>query len=370
MLTAAALDGTRPSPAQLRAIAELGRHAAEHGIGASAAVERYLSAAGHLWEQLPQRAPARESGLRNAQGVHGAARQVLRLLDNTIAALLTGHQEARQEMIRQEQTTRQEFIDDLLRGDADVAGMVQRGEPFGLDLAAVHHVALAAPTGSRSDVDRAALGLERRVVDLFGDRDVLVATKDARIVVVVPGTVEPPPAGTETTLALSRTLTEQLGYATGQASGWRVAAGRAFPGAFGVARSYEEARETLDLGTRLNLETATLDPGELLVYRVLGRDQAAMIDLVSSTLTPLASARGGARPLLDTLHSYFSHGENATETARHLHLSVRAVTYRLARVKHLTGYDPTSPEQRFTLHAAVLGARLLDWPTRPLPVAS
>jgi sugar diacid utilization regulator len=355
---------------QLRAVAELGRHAAEHGIGASAAVERYLSAAGRLWDQLPLSARAGQPGRRNAQGVHAAARQVFQLLDQTIAALLTGHQEARQEMIRQEQTTRQEFIDDLLRGDADVAGMVQRGEPFGLDLTAAHHVALASPSEPRVDADRAALGLERRVVTHFGDRDVLVATKDARIVVVVPGIVEPPPAGTETTLLLSRTLTEQLRSVTGSAVGWRVAAGRAFAGSFGVARSYEEARETLDLATRLDLETGTLDPGQLLVYRVLGRDQAAIVDLVSSTLTPLDSARGGALPLLDTLHSYFSHGENATETARHLHLSVRAVTYRLARVKDLTGYDPTSPAQRFTLHAAVLGARLLGWPARPLPTAT
>lgn len=370
MLTAAALDGRAPDGAQLHAVAELGRHAAEHGIGASAAVERYLSAAGRLWDDLPTRAGPGQPRSRSAAGVHAAARQVFRLLDQTIAVLLTGHQDARQQMIRQEQTTRQEFIDDLLRGDADVARMLQRAEPFGLDLTAAHHIALAAPTDSGADVDRAALALERRVVERFGDRDVLVATKDARVVVLVPGTVEPPPAATETTLQLSRTLTDQLRHATGRSAGWRVAAGRAFAGAFGVARSYEEARETLELATKLNLDTVKLNSGRLLVYRVLGRDQTAIIDLVRSTLTPLTSARGGAAPLLDTLHSYFLNGDNATETARHLHLSVRAVTYRLARVRDLTGYDPTAPEERFTLHAAVLGARLLDWPNRPLPIAT
>ena len=54
------------------------------------------------------------------------------------------------------------------------------------------------------------------------------------------------------------------------------------------------------------------------------------------------------------------------ETARRLHLSVRAVTYRLDRVEALTGYDPTDPAQRFTIHAAVLGAKLLGWPQRGL----
>jgi DNA-binding PucR family transcriptional regulator len=47
-------------------------------------------------------------------------------------------------------------------------------------------------------------------------------------------------------------------------------------------------------------------------------------------------------------------------------VSVRTVTYRLARVAQLTGNSVARPDQRFALHAAVLGARLLGWPTRPL----
>jgi DNA-binding PucR family transcriptional regulator len=52
----------------------------------------------------------------------------------------------------------------------------------------------------------------------------------------------------------------------------------------------------------------------------------------------------------------------ATEAAARLHLSVRAVTYRLARVRALTGYNPLDPKDRFTVHTAVLGAKLLGWP--------
>jgi len=71
--------------------------------------------------------------------------------------------------------------------------------------------------------------------------------------------------------------------------------------------------------------------------------------------------------LLETLRGYFDTGEVATEAARRLHVSVRTVTYRLARVAELTGYHVSRPDQRFSLHAAVLGARLLDWPATPLP---
>jgi DNA-binding PucR family transcriptional regulator len=45
---------------------------------------------------------------------------------------------------------------------------------------------------------------------------------------------------------------------------------------------------------------------------------------------------------------------------------VRTVTYRLDRVKALTGYNPTDPAHRFTLQAAVLGAKVLNWPQEQL----
>ena len=113
--------------------------------------------------------------------------------------------------------------------------------------------------------------------------------------------------------------------------------------------------------------TTAVQARDLLLYRVLGRDQAALVDLVQALLDPLTRARGGAEPLLQTLETYFATGAVATETARQLHMSVRTVTYRLAKVKTLTGQDPADPAQRLALHVAVLGARLLDWPATDLP---
>ena len=70
---------------------------------------------------------------------------------------------------------------------------------------------------------------------------------------------------------------------------------------------------------------------------------------------------------METLAAYFDCGCVATTAATRLHLSVRAVTYRLERVRSLTGFDPLDPAHRFTLHAAVLGAKLLGWPEHDLP---
>jgi sugar diacid utilization regulator len=106
------------------------------------------------------------------------------------------------------------------------------------------------------------------------------------------------------------------------------------------------------------------------MYRVILRDRAALADLVGTLLAPLSAARDGAGPLLDTLEAYFASGQVAMEAARRLHLSVRAVTYRLARVRDLTGQDPARPADALALQVAVIGARLLDWPATPLETES
>jgi sugar diacid utilization regulator len=192
---------------------------------------------------------------------------------------------------------------------------------------------------------------------------VLVATKDGRVVVVVPSRAAAPDSS-PLSVDLGSVIHQELSR-MGSGQRWRVAAGRAFPGAYGVARSYEEAREALTFADRLDFDADVVHA--LLVYRVLGRDQAAIVDLVRDVLGPLTQGRGGAEVLLDTLQQYFTAGDVATQAARRLHVSVRTVTYRLARVTQLTGYSVARPDDRFSLHAAVLGARLLEWPARPLP---
>ena len=105
----------------------------------------------------------------------------------------------------------------------------------------------------------------------------------------------------------------------------------------------------------------------MLIHRVLGRDRESLGDLVRAVLGPLEGARGGADALVETVRTYLDCGAVATVAASRLHLSVRAVTYRLERVAELTGYDATDPDDRFTLHAAVRGAALLGWPQVQLP---
>lgn len=367
MLADAAALGEFPGGDQIALIRRQGRHAAEQGVPVGRGVDLYLSAARRVWAELP--AVVRE---RDRSAVRAAAGAVLHVVDDAVAAFAEGHAEAGREMVRREETLRRELIEDLLRGDAHLSDLVERAEPFGLDLTRAHQVALAQPGTRLPTISAATTSLERVVLDRFGDRDVLVATKEGWVVVIALADATGAPqtsGGLGTTGDLGKIVYGELSRLK-RGRPWRVAVGRAHPGAYGIARSYEEAREGLTMATRMQLDRPIVETRDLLTYRVLARDQPALVDLVHSVLNPLHQARGGARPLLDTLTAYFNCGCVATTTATTLHLSVRAVTYRLDRVKALTGFDALDPAHRFTLQSAVLGARLLGWPERPLPQQS
>ena len=194
----------------------------------------------------------------------------------------------------------------------------------------------------------------------------LVATKDGWIVVIAPADTDlpvPPGPHPATTKLGDFMLADFNRSARGRP--WRVTVGRPYLGSYGIPRSYE-AREGLTMAVRLHLDTPVIHAEQLLIYRVLLRDQPAITDLVQSILGSLVTARGGAEPLLSTLDANVATGGVTTETARRLHLSFRAVTHRLDRIRTLTGYDPTDPTQRITIQAAALGARLLGWPQHEL----
>ena len=349
LIADAALHGRRPDPSELVAVRELGRQAAAHDVSARRMVNLYLSAAARLWSSVPATVRTRD---RDA--VSAAAEAVLIAVTDAVAALVDGHYAQGRRMIRREEAARREFINDLLRGDADVARLAERAEPFGLQLGHAHQVALAVPLGQLPDRFQFAAALERSIAGRYGGRGVLVATRENHFIVIAPAAE-----------GLAASLAEVVRgavVAARKSPGWRFADGRAHPGAYGIARSYEEAREALRMARLLSLNADVVHARGMLIYQVVGRDQAAIADLIDTVLGPLTQARGGPEQLLYTLNGYFEAGEVATEAARRMHLSVRTISYRLARVAELTGYNIADPTDRFTLHVAVLGARLLDWP--------
>ena len=187
LLADAATSGRPPGAAQLEAVAPLGRRAAESGVSVGQGVDLYLSAARRVWDELPAVVRARDSA-----AVRAAAEAVLQVVDVAVAAFAEGHAQAGRELVRREESLRREFVADLLRGDADLGELVQRAEPFGLELTRAAPGRPGRSGRSLSSIEAAASVLERVVVDRFGDRDVLVATKEGLVVVLAPADRRPP----------------------------------------------------------------------------------------------------------------------------------------------------------------------------------
>lgn len=324
---------TRDEIASRRA---LGRQAAEAGHGLRALVNAHLTAARTAWPASPG----------SADGALAAVQQI-------VDAFAEGYERAQLLAVRQEEAARREFIDDLLYGRSDLGRLAERAERFGLRLSHAHAVAVAQGQATYDEGDPVPRQVEQALISRFGDRNVLLTTKDGRLLCIAPGHQD----------EVLAHFAKQAHVAT---DGGRVAIGRPQPGPGGVVQSYEEALGVLELAERLELDDPVLRAAELLVYPVLTRDRQAMADLVTGTLGPLTTARGGAQPLLDTLTAYFDSGCVSAEAARRLTLSVRALTYRLERIHRLTGANPADPTHRYMLQTAVIGARLLDWPTKDL----
>ncbi|MBE8472279.1 PucR family transcriptional regulator [Streptomyces justiciae] len=328
--------GRRLTRAEIESRRVLGEQAADAGHGLRALVVTHLAAARAAWPDAP-----------------GSADSTLAAVQQVIDAFAEGYERAQRLAVRQEEAARREFIDDLLYGRSDLGRLAERAERFGLRLSHAHAVAVAQGPTAYDEGGAVPRRVEQALISRFGNRNVLLTTKDGRLLCIAPGHED-----------------EVLPYFAKQAhaatDGGRVAIGRPQPGPGGVVQSYEEALSALELAERLDLDEPLLRATDLLVYPVLTRDRQAMADLVVNALGPLTTARGGAQPLLDTLTAYFDSGCVAAEAARRLSLSVRAMTYRLQRIHQLTGADPSDPAHRYMLQTAVIGARLLDWPSTEL----
>jgi sugar diacid utilization regulator len=370
----AAAGGRRLTAAELSGYGRSGEQAALSGVALRGLVDLFLSATWRLWREFP----AGTSPI----AVRAAGLAVLRAADDAVAAAAEGFERALLTVARREEAERREFFDDLLSGRGGVGDLIVRGDQLGLRLAGPHQVVVAGSAAAGATLNRAGVAVDAVVADAAAPSPALVATRGGRIVAIT-GAADGKEAD-RVARALARLLARAqpgqgagqppAGTGTGQAPAgtepsppWRIVVGRPYPGPSGVVRSYEEAAEALDVAERLGLPEPVASAADLLVYQVLLRDRTAITDLVRTVLMPLGTARGGAAPLLATLVAYFARGGVAAAAARDLHLSVRAVTYRLARVRDLTGRDPGLPADALTLQVAVIGARLLDWPATPLP---
>jgi sugar diacid utilization regulator len=351
VLAAISVTGQRIGEDQKRLRHAVGGRAAELGVALRDLIDLYLTATWLAWPSLPGVGAA-----GGTEAFRAVGEAVFRAADATVVELAEGYEQAQRWSVRQEESFRREFVDDLLDG-RNLGQLAERAERYGLRPAAGHVVAVVGAAEPFIDGGDVARQVEAALHHRLGSRDVLVTTKDGLLVCVVP----------EGLAGAADEFVRQVGTAVTAGVPWRAGIGRAQPGPGGAVRSFEQAKHAVEIAGLLDLPGRVHKAADLLVYQVLLRDSAALADLVSVVLEPLREARSGARPLLDTLSAYFAAGRVATATARELRVGVRTVTYRLHRIKELTGYSADDTEQGFALQVAVLGAKLLGWPAATLP---
>lgn len=339
-----ATDRRRLSPAELEQVRRHGEAAAEGGIELPRLLDLYLSASWRLSEVVT-------TGPRPPGDVGAWATALLRASDDAAAALGEGYQAAQRRTIRREEAVRREFVDDLLGGRPDLDGLRELARQVGFNVAGAHRCVVATTDRSLRDGGAVQAHVEAALVEARGGAGV-VATKDGALVCVVPaGRVDP-----------GSVVLAHVGAV--EPATWRLGVGASHSGAAGVARSFREALEALDIAGRLRLPSPVADFLELAPLRLLTQDLDLLRHTVDGVLGPLSAARGGAGPLVETLEAYFDEALSTTAAARSLHLSVRAVSYRLERIVALTGRSLRDPLDRFILETAVRGRHLLD---EPLP---
>jgi diguanylate cyclase with GGDEF domain/PucR-like helix-turn-helix protein len=331
------LDGS-----ELEGFRRLGERAAELGVDLSALLDLYLSATWRLWREVPWD----KTGV-SSEALATVADSLFRSSDDTAQALGRGFQEAQRRAIRREEAFRRELVDGLLSGTGDLGRLRDRAASFGFNLLAGHRVLVARTDQPAEDGGPLHAGAELRIRQAFGERDVVVATKDGALVCIVPESAQDPAA----------TIADVLDDVGG--GGWRIGEGRVEQGPAGVSRSYRQARDALDVAARLETSSPLARYEDLLVYHVLLADQAELQGLVERSLGGLDGARGGAEPLIATLEAFFEEAGNVSATARRLHLSARTVSERLRTITQLTGLRPQDAQDRFQLEVAVRARKLL-----------
>ncbi len=116
-----------------------------------------------------------------------------------------------------------------------------------------------------------------------------------------------------------------------------IGIGRYHPGIAGLARSYEDARAALSLGSRFQGHNRVHCLGELGIAAFVGvADENTKVDLAKYLLSPLDHEP----ELITTLSVFFAQNCCPSATAKQLSIHRNTLSYRLDKIASLTGLDP------------------------------
>lgn len=127
-----------------------------------------------------------------------------------------------------------------------------------------------------------------------------------------------------------------------------------------LAKSYNEARDTLIIGQSSQQEGFTISFNDLGIYRLLYKfeDVNKLRDFIPASLQKLLDyQKSNKDALLETLNVYLQCQQNVAKSAQLLFVHYKTVTYRLERIKEITGMNFDDPEEVLSVQ---VGLRIID----------
>jgi sugar diacid utilization regulator len=241
-----------------------------------------------------------------------------------------------------EQSLRGSFLEELrTREDLDPHDVVRRARRLGVDLAEGAVALVADPGGRAPGRIVAAIAAERS--------DALAQVVDGRVYALLPCSVEE-----------ARTVATRIGRhgAVGLSSRYGS------PGE--LRRAMEEAELVLEVSRGGH------GPGEeigdttyRLLFRVLASHPEEVRSFYEDTVAPIVRYdEQYSSDLVGTLSSYLSSNCNMNATAQSIFAHRHTVSYRLDRIRELTGLDPLTSEDRERLGLGLKAYRIIA-PTLP-----
>ncbi|MGI5175693.1 PucR family transcriptional regulator [Dactylosporangium sp. CA-152071] len=312
-------------PGDLTWVVELSARRARDHVPLEAALAAYLIGARTWWRTLSAVAAPAELPAAGALLLDGLA--------GMMPAVVVAHLQAQEDLRGESARARRELLAALLHG-----------QPF--------HVVAALAQDVRVEVGQRHTVLLVRFAPRPPDRLVQVAldahagtpvlADHAAGIVLLPDGV--------TAAAMAAGLGEAL-------SSTVLAAAAAADTPAGIPAAAAEAREVMDLVTRIGRTSGVYRLDDVLVEYQLSRPGPGLQRLAAK-LDPLR----GHPYLLDTLRSFVTHGHNRRQTALDLHIHRNTLDYRLHRITTMTGLDPAVPEHARLLDAALTATALHDRP--------
>jgi len=300
-----------------------------------------------VWEEMLSTARTDDPAEREA-----ALRMASRIMDH-VDTVSTAVAEAYMDEVAgvwsDREVVRRDLLELLVSGRGTEDQIRRKTASFKFEVAEAHVVVVAR------HVDAAEVGGSEWRAVLAKARDhlkppvgaLLVGLREQEAVAIYPA---PTPEGEGLADRQARALAATL-------QDFIVGIGRRQPGVKGIATSYRDAHEAIQIGMETGVRGRAIPFADVLLDHIL-RSSPYSAELLEETLRPIRDYDAVKNADLTlTLKSYFETGFNLTRSAAALHVHVNTVVYRLDRIRRLTGRDPSDPDDLLLL---VLGLKLLE----------